>query len=145
MNNPDAIFKFANTLALLSWVYLAAFPFRPVTHKVLVGVVITLLSITYAGLVFNALEPTDFQKFNTLDGVVSLMSVPGAALLGWIHYLAFDLMVGVFIAANAAKHGISRWVILPCFLFTFMLGPVGLLLYLLVRWMYTKNYFADNF
>jgi hypothetical protein len=108
-------------------------------------VVITLLSVLYASLVFNSLAPTDFQKFNTLDGVVSLMSVPGAALLGWIHYLAFDLMVGVFIAANAAKHGISRWVILPCFLFTFMLGPVGLLLYLLVRWMYTKNYFANNF
>lgn len=145
MNNPDAIFKFANTLALFSWVYLAAFPFRPVTNKVLIGVVITLLSVAYATLVFNALTPTDFQKFNTLDGVVSLMSVPGAALLGWIHYLAFDLMVGLFIAANAAKHGISRWAILPCFLFTFMLGPVGLLLYLLVRWMYTKNYFADNF
>jgi len=145
MNNPDTIFKIANTLALLSWVYLAAFPFRPVTNKLLIGVVITLLSIAYASLVFKALAPTDFQKFNTLEGVVSLMSVPGAALLGWIHYLAFDLMVGLFIAANAAKHGISRWLILPCFLFTFMLGPVGLLLYFLVRWSYTKNYFSDNF
>jgi uncharacterized membrane protein len=112
---------------------------------VLIGVVITLLSIAYASLIFKALAPTDFEKFNTLGGVVSLMSAPGAALVGWIHYLAFDLMVGLFIAANAAKHGISRWVILPCFLFTFMLGPVGLLLYLVIRWSYTKNYFSDNF
>jgi hypothetical protein len=145
MNNPESIFTVANTIALFSWVYLAAFPFRPVTHKLLLGVVITLLCVAYAALVFNALAPTDFQKFSTLAGVVSLMSSPGAALVGWIHYLAFDLMVGLFIAANAARHGINRWVILPCFLLTFMLGPVGLLLYLLIRWMYTKNYFADNF
>jgi hypothetical protein len=139
------IFSAANSLAFFSWIYLAIFPFKPGTSKLLMGVSITLLSIAYASLVFGAIGPADFSKFGTLNGVMSLLSSEGAALVGWLHYLAFDLLVGLFIAANAAKHGISRWVILPCFLFTFMLGPVGLLLYLLVRWMYTKNYFADNF
>ena len=140
----NTIFSITNSLALLSWIYLAIFPFKPGTSKILIGVSVTLLSIAYASLVFTAISPTDFSSFSTLDGVMSLMSSPTAALVGWIHYLAFDLMVGLFIAANAAKHGINRWVVLPCFLFTFMLGPFGLLLYLLIRWAHTKNYFADN-
>ncbi len=145
MNNADTIFKTANTLALFSWIYLAVFPFRPATSKVLIGTVITLLCIAYTSLVFDVIGPNDFSKFGTLDGVVTLFSAKGAALVGWIHYLAFDLMVGLFIASNAAKHGISHWIILPCLLCTFMLGPLGLLFYLILRWTYTKNYFADNF
>jgi hypothetical protein len=64
---------------------------------------------------------------------------------GWVHYLAFDLLTGIFIRKNAQKHGINHWLIVPCLLFTFMLGPIGLLLYLLLRWVITKNYFANNY
>ena len=64
---------------------------------------------------------------------------------GWIHYLAFDLLTGIWIKKNSVKYGISHWIIVPCLIFTFMLGPVGLLLYLLVRTVQTKKYFAENY
>lgn len=63
---------------------------------------------------------------------------------GWVHYLAFDLLTGIFIKKNSLKYGISHWFIIPCLLFTFMLGPVGLLLYLLMRFIQTRDYFAEN-
>lgn len=138
-------FKLANAMALIAWIWLAIFPFRPATSKLIIGTVVTLLAAVYATHVFGAIHADDFSKFSTLDGVQSLLSSPAATFVGWIHYLAFDLMVGLFIAANAAKHGINRWVILPCFFLTFMLGPVGLLLYLLIRWSVTRQYFAENF
>ncbi|MCU0395322.1 MAG: ABA4-like family protein [Chitinophagaceae bacterium] len=141
----ENIFKIANALALLSWIYLAIFPFRPATSRIIMGTVVMLLCSAYAFLVFQSIQPADWQQFNSLAGIQSLLSSPGAALVGWLHYLAFDLMVGLFIAANAAKHGIRHWTILPCFFFTFMLGPVGLLLYLLVRWAVTRDYLAENF
>ncbi|MCU0404230.1 MAG: ABA4-like family protein [Chitinophagaceae bacterium] len=143
--SPETIFSVTNALALFSWIFLLLFPFRPLTNKVLIGVPVTLLAIAYAWLVFQSLSPGDFEKFQTLEGITSLFSVPGAVLVGWIHYLAFDLMAGLFIANNAAKHGIRHIVIVPCLIFTFMLGPVGLLLYLIIRWSLTKQWFADNF
>jgi hypothetical protein len=76
---------------------------------------------------------------------MELFTNPRLVTAGWIHYLAFDLLAGLFIRNNAQKHGISHWILIPCLLFTFMFGPVGLLLYLLIRWMITKSYFADNF
>ena len=141
----EVIFSIANSLALFSWIFLLIFPFRPITNKILIGVSVALLAVAYAVLVFQTLQPTDFEKFQTLEGVSSLLSVPGAALVGWIHYLAFDLMVGLFIAHNAAKHGIKHIILIPCLIFTFMLGPVGLLLYLIIRWSFTKQWFAENF
>jgi hypothetical protein len=143
--SPDTLFNLANGLALVGWLLLLIFPFRPFTNKVVVGVVVALLCATYAGLIFSSIKPTDFEKFSTLAGITSLFAMPNAVLVGWIHYLAFDLMTGVFIAQNAAKHGIKHGIIVPCLLFTFMLGPVGLLLYLVVRWAVLKHYFADNF
>ncbi len=141
----EVIFSIANSLALFSWIFLLIFPFRPMTNKILMGVSVALLALAYAVLVFQTLQPADFEKFQTLEGITGLLSVPGAALVGWIHYLAFDLMVGLFIAHNAAKHGIKHIIIIPCLIFTFMLGPVGLLLYFIIRWSFTKQWFAENF
>lgn len=141
----ETIFSLANGVALLAWILLLIFPFRPFTNKVLIGVVVSLLCVTYAVLVYNMLQPADFAKFRTLEGITSLLSAPGAALTGWIHYLAFDLITGLFIANNAAKHGIPYPWIVPCLILTFMLGPVGLMLYFLIRWALTKDYWADNF
>ena len=143
--SDESIFSAANALALIGWLVLLIFPFRPFTSRLVIGTVITLLCGTYAVLLFQTLQPTDFQKFSTLAGVTSLLGTPGAMLVGWIHYLAFDLLAGLFIAHNAAKHGISHIVIIPCLLCTFMMGPVGLLLFLIIRWAVSRQYFAENF
>ena len=141
----DTLFKLANAIALFSWVLLLVFPFRPITNRILIGVTVSILCVVYSVLVYSMLQPTDFGKFNSLDGVISLLSSRGAALAGWMHYLAFDLMTGLFIANNAAKHGIGHAWLLPCLVLTFMLGPVGLLLYFLTRWALTRHYFATNY
>ncbi|MCE9600023.1 MAG: DUF4281 domain-containing protein [Spirochaetia bacterium] len=77
--------------------------------------------------------------FGSLEGVSLLFQNPYALLAGWIHYLAFDLFVGSWISAHAAKHSISRFLILPCQFLTFMFGPVGLLSYLLLRLAIRRN------
>jgi hypothetical protein len=143
--SDEAIFSAASGIAFIGWLVLLIFPFRPFTSRLVIGTVITLLCATYAVLLFQTLQPTDFQKFSTLAGVTSLLGTPGAMLVGWIHYLAFDLLAGLFIAHNAAKHGVSHIVIIPCLLLTFMMGPVGLLLFLIIRWAVSRQYFAENF
>jgi len=50
-----------------------------------------------------------------------------------VHYLAFDLFVGTWETRDAAGRGISRWLVAPCLLLTFLFGPIGWLSYHLVR------------
>ena len=73
-----------------------------------------------------------------------MFSVPQAVLAGWIHYLVFDLFVGAWEVRDAKRLGISHWFILPCLFFTLMLGPIGLLLYFILRWAMRREFFMDE-
>jgi hypothetical protein len=85
------------------------------------------------------------KNFGSLDGVMKFFQNKTLLTAGWVHYLAFDLMVGAWIKRNSVIYGISHWLIIPCLFFTFMLGPVGLLLYLILRFLKTKKYFSTNY
>ena len=140
--NWDMIFGLANAGALLGWVILALAPKRERVVPFVFFAGAVLLLCLYAGLIIPLMAgwisdggpmgrpPADFT---TLAGVMALFDSPGGATIGWIHYLAFDLFVGIQIARNADAHKISRWLQAPILFFTFMAGPIGLLLYLLLR------------
>jgi heme A synthase len=143
---PDIIFSICSTIAMIGWLLLLIIsPFWFDTDKLLIGVIITLFAIVYAWLIGQSLQPGDFEKFRTLDGVMSLFTNKTAVTAGWVHYLAFDLMIGIWIKKNSVKYNFNHWLIIPCLLCTFMLGPIGLLLYLIMRLIKTKQYFADNY
>jgi hypothetical protein len=141
--SPDQIFQFSNNLAMIGWIMLLALPRWKWTTKIVLGIMVTILSILYVVFVFQALNPEDMKSFGTLEGIMELFTNKTAVLVGWIHYLAFDLMVGIFIVTNAQKNKITHWLVIPCLLLTFMLGPTGLVIYLIIRLIYTKKYFVD--
>ena len=143
---PETIFQLCSTLALISWIVLIVLsPFWLRVDKFLIGVTITLLAMVYAWIIFSGFSAGDVKKFGSLDGIMSLFQNKLLLTAGWVHYLAFDLLTGIWIKRNAIVHNINHWLIIPALVFTFMLGPAGLLLYLLTRWIKTKQYFADNF
>jgi len=143
---PATVFQISSAIAIIGWLALAmASPFFPGVEKFLIGIIITLLAIVYTWFVISCFKPGDFKNFGSLDGMMKLFQNKTLVTAGWVHYLAFDLMVGVWIKSNSVKYGISHWLIIPCLFFTFMLGPVGLLLYLLIRFIKTRNYFSASF
>ena len=71
--------------------------------------------------------------FGSLAQVARLFASQDFLLAGWIHYLAFDLFIGAWQSRDALRLGLSRWIVAPCLLLTFLFGPVGLALYLLLR------------
>jgi hypothetical protein len=82
--------------------------------------------------------------FGSLQGVTRLFQNPFALTAGWIHYLAFDMFVGAWELKDSQTHGISHWLMIPCLLFTFMFGPIGLILYFSVRWFATKKFLHET-
>ena len=144
--SPDSIFQTCSTIAMVGWVVLLIIsPFWSSVDKFLIGIIITLFAIVYAWLIFQVFSPGDFEKFGSLNGVMELFTDKTAVTAGWVHYLAFDLLTGIWIKKNALKYNIHHLILIPCLLLTFMLGPIGLLLYLLVRLIKTKQYFAANY
>ena len=67
--------------------------------------------------------------------------VVGAAVLlaGWVHYLAFDLLVGAWIVRTARAEGIPHWAVMPCLILTFLFGPAGLLAFAILRFTLTRK------
>jgi hypothetical protein len=56
-----------------------------------------------------------------------------------MHYLAFDLFVGAWIAGETERAGLSRLVLIPVLPLTFMFGPAGFLLFHVVRLIHRRG------
>lgn len=91
-----------------------------------------LLAGLYGFLLLQG-KPAEGAGFRTLAQVSRLFASPEVLLAGWVHYLAFDLFTGAWEARDAVRLGLSRWLVAPCLALTFLFGPVGLMLYLLLR------------
>lgn len=132
----ELIFSAMSGLALVGWLCLALAPLRRPALVAAARVVAALLSLAYAILIakgFTQPGGPEGGGFDSLAGVMILLSTPAVMLPAWIHYLAFDLWVGTWIIEDAPKAGVPHWLVLPILFATFMLGPVGLLSYLIVR------------
>jgi prepilin signal peptidase PulO-like enzyme (type II secretory pathway) len=129
----EQIFSIANLIAMVSWVILAVAPRWIVTRKVILsGVIPLLLSAAYLVLIILFFGKSE-GGFGSLADVMKLFTNEWAVLSGWIHYLAFDLFVGTWEVKDAQAKGISHWFVIPCLFLTFMLGPIGFLLYSILR------------
>jgi len=137
--NWELIFTITNNWALVMWLILAFAPRREIVMKGVFYGGVGLLSLTYAVIIIPLMTGMigggsgGSPDFTTLAGVQALLSSDGGATIGWIHYLAFDLFVGMWVARNADKYGFARWLQVPILFFVLMLGPLGLVLYLLLR------------
>lgn len=136
--NLEDVFSFVNTLAVFSWIALFVFYSKKWIYKVLFSGILVILSVTYIIFISQGLYGDVEGGFSSLAGVKALFQNDEALLAGWIHYLAFDLFVGMWISKDSWELKINRWLLLTCLLFTFMFGPVGLLLYILIRMVKTN-------
>lgn len=131
------LFQIANTVPLVGWAALLLAPLRRGALIATARVVAVVLAVGYLLMlgwrVGTAPSGFDPASFSTLDGLARAFSTPGVMLVGWVHYLAFDLWTGAWEAEEAHRRGAPHWLLVPCLFLTFMVGPVGLLAFLLVR------------
>jgi len=133
MTDPHQLFQLTGPLALVGWLALVLAPLLPRLARLTAELVIpALLSVAYTALILVhwAAAP---GGFGTLAGVMALFTEPGVALAGWVHYLAFDLLVGAWITRTARTEGIPHLLILPCLALTFLFGPAGFLAFTALR------------
>ena len=135
----NAWFSMVNLLALIAWTGLIFLPRWPALLSSVLYLGVGLLCLIYAtGLIglLSGLIPNPQgggADFATIEGVRAVFASDAGVTIGWTHYLAFDLFVGLWIARDGDAKGISRLVQAPILLATFIAGPLGLGIWLLLR------------
>ena len=124
----EQVFSVSGTLAMAGWMVLVFGPRRWTWLNVVPRMAVPLaLSVLYAGFILAYFTQSG-GGYGSLAEVRQLFSLDELLLAGWIHYLAFDLMVGSFLADRMDRIGIPRTVQAPILVSTLMFGPVGVLL-----------------
>jgi hypothetical protein len=136
----STLFNAVNLLAMVAWIALIILPRWPALLSGILYLGVGLLCLIYAVCligVLSGLIPTGGNgggvDFTTIAGVRTIFATDLGVTIGWTHYLAFDLFVGLWIARDGDAKGISRFVQAPILFATFMAGPLGLFAWLLLR------------
>lgn len=129
----EGIFSGASTLAMIGWLALAAAPLHRSRCIAFARILALLLAAAYLAQFLFTTETIDGGGFGSLAEVSALFTSPGNVMMGWTHYLAFDLFIGSWEVEDSASEGIPHWIVIPCLFLTLMLGPIGLLLYFTIR------------
>jgi len=120
MITPALAFTICSNLVMPQWLLMIVAPYWKWTHKLVDSKIIPLiLSVFYIV-------------------VMQLFTVETLVLAGWIHYLAFDLLVGSWVLKKSQELEIHHAWIVPCLLLCLMAGPVGFLLFWIIRKIYRK-------
>ncbi len=130
---PDLVFGTGNAVVFVGWAILILLPRRwPLLNAVPKYAIPTLFGLAYAGITLSRFAVSG-GGYGSLEAVRALFATDELLVAGWLHYLAFDLFVGCWIAGRADRMGLSRLVQGVILLATFIVPPVGLVLFLATR------------
>ncbi|HEX8000360.1 MAG TPA: ABA4-like family protein [Pyrinomonadaceae bacterium] len=141
---PETLFSICSMMVVPGWLLLVFAPRWKWSARIIASVVIPLL----LAIVYLSLVVTNFGKseggFGSLMEVSKLFQNPYNLLAGWIHYLAFDLFIGSWEVRDAQRVGIHHLLVVPCLVLTFLLGPIGLLLYFALRAILKRRFIINE-
>jgi len=131
---PTIVFSIASVIAMPMWVLMLFFSKWKVTQFLIDFKVIPLaLAFIYAIYIFQAIQIGGMMDFGSLTSIMALFTEENALLAGWVHYLAFDLLVGMWMLDQNKELRINQLLMAPCLFLTFMLGPIGFLLFMIIK------------
>ncbi|NVJ97022.1 MAG: DUF4281 domain-containing protein [Alphaproteobacteria bacterium] len=135
--NYETAYSLINIGVLPAWLLLVFAPKAKITNRLVHSGLYPLgYGLLYAMLLGRSMffgVGAEDGGMSTAQQVSAFFSHPNGVLIGWVHYLVFDLFIGAWIARDGARLGLAHWKLLPCLVFSFIFGPVGLLLYFLLR------------
>jgi hypothetical protein len=142
----EQYFQATNTLALAAWIVLVALPGRRIVSGMVCGIAVpAVLAASYVAVIgwkiaSGGPPPEDVM---TLAGLQQVFTDPWAFAGAWTHYLAFDMVVGAWIARDAVRLEIPWPLRTVSLLLTFLAGPAGFLIHVIGRFLLRRQLAAD--
>ena len=139
------IFALSNLLVMPFWLLMICLPRWRVTARLVRSPLVAVPAATlYAALVLpRAVVVLPAVARPELLQVAALLGSPDGATIAWAHFLAFDLFVGRWIYLDGRRRGVSAWLMAPVLFLTLLFGPLGFLLHLCMRRVFSRAESAE--
>jgi len=142
----EMIYHFANIGVIPMWILLAFLPGWNGTKVLINSILVPLiLSLTYFYVFYIYINTSEsifsnilnkgkiFELYMGIDQLKKIFSDKNVLLLFWIHFLTANLILGAWIATDAAKNKALQFIVLVPLVLTYFAGPLGLGVYLILR------------
>ena len=142
---PEMIYLWLNLGVLPFWFVLIVFPKSQICRVFIASIFpIFILSLVYVYLLYIAhINDYDFfQNFKLylgLSEISILFENQSFLILFWIHFLAMNLFCGGWIVKDSQMFGINKILISIPLIIAYLIGPIGITLYWIIRIFYAKR------
>ena len=141
----ENIYLWTNIGLLPFWLMLIIIPNSKVTQIFINSVILPLvLSAAYVYVIYQAVLLDEqifaiFKLYLNLDNLYTIFATESFLLIFWLHFLALNLFLGSWISRDGVKYNITRGVVFVPLILIYFTGPVGLVLYWIIRVFYAKK------
>ncbi len=141
----EMLYYWVNLGILPFWLILIFFPQSHLCRYLVTSIFpIFLLTGAYIFLLYKTyLNSYDFvSNFNLyfgIDNLSDLFSDKSFLMMFWIHFISINLFTGGWIVKDSQKFSINKFLLLLPLVITYLIGPLGLFIYWLIRIFYAKN------
>ncbi len=141
----ENIYLWTNFGVLPFWLMLIIIPNLGITRFLINSIILPLiLAVAYVYVLYQTImlkEPLLdlFKIYTSLDNLYALLSTETFLLIFWIHFVTLNLFVGSWMSRDAIKFNIKRSVVLIPLILVYFAGPVGIVLYWILRIFYAKK------
>tara|TARA_S200000501_G_scaffold356306_1_gene378877 strand:- start:339 stop:812 length:474 start_codon:yes stop_codon:yes gene_type:complete len=143
--NTEMLYYWVNIGVLPFWILLIFFPQSNLSRYFVTSIFpIFILSGAYIFILYKSyLNSYDFNNnFSLYLGInylSELFSDKSYLMMFWIHFISINLFTGGWIVKDSQKFSINKFLIALPLLITYLIGPIGLFIYWLIRIFYAKN------
>ena len=141
----EMLYFWINLGVLPFWFLIIFFPQSQICKYLATSIFpIFLLGLTYSFVIYKSyLSAYDFLgNFNLYLGIAyvsELFKDELYLLLFWIHFVSINLFVGGWILKDSQKFQINKFLLALPLIVTYLIGPIGLFIYWIIRIFYAKR------
>ena len=141
----ENIYLWTNFGVLPFWLMLIILPGSKFTQILINSVILPLiLSSAYIYILYQAIlldEPIfDFFKlYSSLDDLYTIFATESFLLVFWLHFVSINLFLGSWVSRDGVKYNIPRGLVFTPLILIYFMGPLGLVLYWIIRVFYAKR------
>ena len=141
----ENIYLWINLGILPFWFMLIIIPNSKFTTFFVNSVILPLiLSAAYVYVIYQAIlleEPIfdTFKIYLSLENLYTIFATESFLLVFWLHFLALNLFLGSWISRDGVKYNMPRGLVFAPLILVYFTGPLGLVLYWIIRVFYSKK------
>jgi len=141
----ETIYLWLNLGVLPYWFVLIVFPQSQICKIFITSILpIFFLSLAYIYLLYFAYQDGyDFlQNFKLYLGFIEISNLfenQSFLILFWVHFLTINLFCGCWIVKDSQMFGINKFLVSLPLIITYIIGPIGLTVYWIIRIFYAKR------